>query len=266
MREWSRGVSKRREKRVREIKEGKRFAHPGDPGSGFRLPSTKKQSHPAGKWDELPWNRSGDWMGEGMRKKKESRLLIQVFLSFFLLTGTYLVFQTQTPSARVAQAFIAEVMERDYNFEGVARWYERNIGSAPAFLPAFEGKNSPSGDRKPVAWVAPLKGEVVRPYREGEKGVVIRATSNAPVVSAAEGWVVEAGPEKGLGQTVVIRHADGQESWYGWLGKIRVKEKDWVKARELLGEVGGRDGEPLLFFALKQGGEFVDPTGVVPIE
>lgn len=259
MMEWSRGISKRRQDRIRAIREGKGL--PGG-GSGFRHRSQPKE--PVGKWDELPWNRPGVWGKEG-RRKRESRLVMQTFFAFFLMTGTWLIFQSDAPSAKQAQSFISEVMNRDYNFQGVARWYEENIGGAPAILPAFR-EDRGKGDKKDSSWVAPVKGSLVQPFKKGERGVVIRTQPGSPVVAAAEGWVVETGEQEGLGKTVVLRHADGKETWYGWLKEIRVKKKDWVQPRQLVGEVGGRAGDPLLFFALRQGGDFVNPAGVVAFE
>ncbi len=217
------------------------------------------------KWDELPWNRPGVWEKEERKKRKDSRLLIQTFFAFFLMTGAWLIFQSDTPSARQAQVFISEVMNRDYNFQSVARWYEENIGGAPAILPAFR-EDAGKKEKKPLSWVAPVKGSLVQPFKKGERGVVIRTETGAPVVAAAQGWVVETGEREGLGKTVILRHADGKETWYGWLKEIQVKKKDWVQPRQLVGEVGGRGGDPLLFFALRQGGDFVNPTGVVAFE
>lgn len=263
MMEWSRGISKRRQNRIRAIREGKGLPRGG---GGFRRRSQPifPKKDPVGKWDELPWNRPGVWEKEG-RKKGESRLLIQSFFAFFLMTGAWLVFQSNTPSAKQAQSFISEVMNRDYNFQGVARWYEENIGGAPAILPTFR-ENQGERERGNSSWVAPIRGTVVQPFKKGGRGVVIRTKPGSPVVAPAEGWVVETGEQEGLGKTVVLRHAGWKETWYGWLKEIRVKKKDWVQPRQLLGEVDGREGEPLLFFALRQGGDFVNPAGVVAFE
>lgn len=263
MREWSQGISKRREERIRAIKKRKGLSNKNGTRSGFTVSSSKRQPPLSSQWDELPWNQNV-WRKDDP-KKKESRMLIQAFFAFLLLTVCYLIFQSEGTTARQAQSFIVEVMERDYNFEGVAKWYEQNIGGMPAILPVFK-ENRENSHKESVSWVSPLKGEVVQPYQKGRKGIAIRAAKGSPVVSAAEGWVVEAGPKEGLGKTVVVRHRDGDETWYGWLGEIQVQEKDWVKPRQLLGEVGEREGETLLFFAVKKGGDFVDPSGVVPVE
>ncbi|OYD08249.1 M23 family metallopeptidase [Paludifilum halophilum] len=259
MREWYQGVKKRRERQMKAIRDSQYGT-----GAGWgRYGQPVWQKRETGKSEDLPWNRPGQWMEES-EKKKEGRWVVQAFFAFFLLTGTYLVFQSQVPAGKQVQAFITEVMERDYNFRGVAQWYQENIDGSPAILPTFREKNEQ--EKSEQRWIAPVKGELTGSFKKEDRGVTLRTSEQAPVVSAAEGWVVEAGRKEGLGLTVVVRHTDGRETWYGWLKEIRVKEKDWVKPEQLLGETGGRDGEPLLFFALKRGDQFVDPTKVITFE
>ncbi|SFS96009.1 M23 family metallopeptidase [Marininema halotolerans] len=255
MRDWNQGIQKRREERMRAIRMGK-----PDPFA-YRDPVWKKDS--SGRSEELPWNRP-QWMaGEGKRKK-EGKLLLQFFVAFILFTGTYLIFQSQAPSGKTAQAYIAEVMERDYNFAGVAQWYENTIGDSPSILPAFLNSGSPSNTKE--TWMSPVKGKKVTTYSKQDRGVFIQTAKGAPVVAVAEGWVIKAGTEEGLGKTVIIRHKDGRETWYGGMDTLRVKEKDWVKSNQLLGETTDKSDESLLFFALKEKGGFVDPTGVISLD
>lgn len=259
LKEWYQGVRKRREQRLRQIRRGFHFSDAASARTG-----TFRGSRGSVKGEDFPWNQPGKWMEEGKRKR-ESRFLIQAFVAFFLLTGTYLVFQSGAPAGKQAQQFISEVMNRDYNFAGVARWYQENVGGSPAILPTFTEKSQTKPSKK-VQWVAPADGTLARPFRSSERGIVIKTAPQAPVVAASEGWVVEAGKKEGLGLTVILRHVDGRETWYGWLGEIRVKEKDWVQPRELLGKAGDREGQSYLYFALKEGNQFKDPTEVVSFE
>ncbi|MFC4078376.1 peptidoglycan DD-metalloendopeptidase family protein [Salinithrix halophila] len=252
-------MQKRRVERMRKIREGKPFP---DYRQQWGTPVWKKET--LEDRDELPWNRP-QWMERERKKKREGRFLLQTFAAFLLLTGTYLVFQSQVPAGREVQTFISQVMERDYNFAGVAKWYKQNIDGSPTILPAFQG-NKIKEEEKQATWVAPVKGKVMAGFSKEGRGIVLRTAKGAPVVASSEGWVVKAGTEEGLGQTVVIRHANGLETWYGWMGKVQIKEKEWVKPRQLLGEAGDREGDPLFFFAVKQKGAFVDPAGVVPFD
>ncbi|PTM58277.1 M23 family metallopeptidase [Desmospora activa] len=258
MREWNQGVRKRREEKLRAIRGETRKSV--SPHQAWGAPVWKKETEA----DELPWNRPGSWMNTRKKGKWAPRMLLQTFLAFALLTGVYLLYQSEVPASQQAQMWIAEVMERDFNFEGVALWYQEHLGGS-AILPVFQRKSDQESDgAKTFEWVAPVAGKVQRPFQEGERGIIIQTKKDAPVVAAAEGWVIQAGTVEGLGNTVVLRHADGRETWYGWLKEIRVEEKDWVKPRQLLGEAGVQENEAMLFFAMKRGDDFVNPADVIP--
>lgn len=198
----------------------------------------------------------------GSGEKRGSRFLIQVFISFFLLTVTYLIFQSNVPASRQAQDFIGEVMRRDFNFATVSAWYEEMAGGK--ILPTLSSSQSEKKTDKKEEWVTSVRGKVIRPFQEDKRGILIQAAEGTPVVAAAEGWVVFVGKKEGLGETVILRHAKGNETWYGWLKKPQVKEKDWVKPQQLIGEPGGEGGS--VYIARKSGEGFVDPQDVIAVD
>lgn len=256
MREWGEGIRRRRHRKIRAIREGSPH-YSG--GTGWKEWESKGHAG----WDVKPWNRPGPWKEKPNRKEK--RFLIQLFCSFLLLTVTYLIFQSDTPAGRQAQDIVAQVMERDFHFAGVAEWYQRQFAGSPSILPVFKPK-SVKDARESSSWVAPVKGNVIRPFGRDGRGIVIGASGSGPVVASAEGLVVFAGEREGLGKTVIVRHPGGKETWYGWLGKIQVKTDDWVKKGQTIALIGEQSGRPMLYFALRMNDRFVDPGGVVPLE
>ncbi|MFP3442258.1 M23 family metallopeptidase, partial [Pantoea sp. SIMBA_133] len=70
------------------------------------------------------------------------------------------------------------------------------------------------------------------------------------------------------GQTVVLQHTDGSESWYGMLDSIDVSLYDFVQTKDQLGSVSNsEDGKSgTFYFAIKKNEAFIDPLQVVPIE
>jgi stage IV sporulation protein FA len=258
MREWAQGIRKRRERQVRAIQQGQ-------PPLPFR--SSRPWADRRDRWREesAPWNRPG-WWAEEPKKNNNGRLLYQTFAAFLLLSFTYLVFQSDSTMSRRTQEWISEALHRDFNFAGVAEWYRTYAGNAEDFLPAFSGVMDNQSVKPTPSWYTPVKGKVAQPFAKDGRGVVIRSTNSAPVVAASDGWVVFVGSKPGLGKTVVIRHADGRETWYGWLETVRVRSKDWVAGKQLLGEIGQSGGRPLLYFALRRNGTFVNPAEVIPFE
>jgi hypothetical protein len=89
----------------------------------------------------------------------------------------------------------------------------------PAEPPAFIAFTTPAPGY-PV--ISPF-GLRQLPWEEGGRlhaGVDIAAPSGLPVLAAADGVVVRAGPDGGLGRTVEIKHAAGLSTIYGHLGKL----------------------------------------------
>src|SRR6202044_3951779 len=58
------------------------------------------------------------------------------------------------------------------------------------------------------------------------------------VGAMADGVVQSAGPERGYGNAVRIRHADGSTTLYGHLDSTAVKPGDTVKAGQTIGALG----------------------------
>lgn len=98
------------------------------------------------------------------------------------------------------------------------------------------------GDSK---FVFPYKGKVISPFgfrgRRVHAGTDIKLSLNDEVVSAFDGIVRMAKRYSGYGNIVVIRHANGLETCYSHLNKIKVKVNQEVKAGDLIG-LGGRTG------------------------
>lgn len=255
--EWSQNIKKRREQQVRLIKQG--VSTPSPPSGSVPF---KEGKSPVDLTvvDSAPWNQ-----GIKQKKKSDHRLVYQFMGAGFLFVLTFLVFQSSSPAIRPVEQFTVQVMTRDFNFSGMSQWYQEVVGTSPSILPAFLNKLEISKGTS-TSWAVPIKGTIVYPFDDKRKGVVVRTTPQSPINAAAEGWVVFAGQKEGLGNTVIIQHGNGRETWYGWLQEISVKEKDWVQKEQPIGKVGEKEGQPLVYVALKKEGEFIDPTGVILFE
>lgn len=95
-------------------------------------------------------------------------------------------------------------------------------------------------------------------------GIDYAASTGTPVWAAADGKVRFAGRKGVNGNLVTIRHANGYETHYAHLHRIRrgIRRGVRVKQRELIGVVGstGRSTGPHLHFSLKRWSRFMDPA------
>jgi murein DD-endopeptidase MepM/ murein hydrolase activator NlpD len=97
----------------------------------------------------------------------------------------------------------------------------------------------------------------VRPHL----GVDYAADRGTPVHASADGVVAEAGTMGGLGKAVRLRHANGFETLYGHLSRIRVRRGQRVGQGERVGDVGstGLATGPHLDYRMKRDGRFINP-------
>ena len=122
-------------------------------------------------------------------------------------------------------------------------------------------------------YIWPLVGIITTYYSAGHLGIDIDGCGRdgAPVVAAASGQVVLAAwDDWGLGNQVIIQHADGSRTLYGHLSDIRVVQGQYVAQGEAVGGVGntgyayGGCGGAHLHFELWIGGVPVDPLLYLP--
>lgn len=116
-------------------------------------------------------------------------------------------------------------------------------------------------------WACPKVGSVIsgwkfRRYRE-HKGSDIPLNIGDPILAAFDGKVrvVRTVRETGgYGNLIVVRHANGLETYYAHLSKHLVQEGDLVKAGEVIGLGGnsGRSTGPHLHFEVRYMGKAFD--------
>jgi murein DD-endopeptidase MepM/ murein hydrolase activator NlpD len=128
-----------------------------------------------------------------------------------------------------------------------------------------KGPAAPMRDNIPDIW--PVAGIVSQPYHgnaSGEArhdGLDIIAETNALVVSAARGIVVESGWDRDLGKFVKVDHDLQTMTLYGHLSRAYVQEGDHVEKGASIGAVGntGNSFGPHLHYEIIVRGKSVDP-------
>ncbi|MBP5429644.1 MAG: peptidoglycan DD-metalloendopeptidase family protein [Elusimicrobiaceae bacterium] len=96
-------------------------------------------------------------------------------------------------------------------------------------------------------------------------GIKIAATHGSPVRASAAGSVIYAGPFRSYGNVVIIDHAKGFFTIYGFLNTIQVSVGDSVAQQGTVGTVGkdsqatSGTGQSAVYFEMRQGTTAVDP-------
>jgi stage IV sporulation protein FA len=263
-------LRRRRQQRIQHILNG------DDRGEGRRTPDWLERMEHERRMQEDPeyaWHiRGNPWRTSSARVGGTIRA--QAVAAVVLFAATWALFQWDHPSVAKGQAFVRAALTEELKLEDAYAWYEARFGELPSFVPTLdrtpaEAEAEQVGAGLGRAYIAPVSGSVVEPFggvRSGA-GIVVRASASS-VASMDDGLVIYAGETQETGQTVVVRHPDGIETVYGYLGEIAVAKDDWVKAGESIGTVrpsGTGEAGGLLYFAVKKGNSFVDPADVVAL-
>ena len=107
-------------------------------------------------------------------------------------------------------------------------------------------------------------------YRHGRRhqGIDLPYPTGTPVPAAFDGKVRISDYVGGYGNLVVIRHANGLETFYGHLKESKVQSGDWVNAGDIIGLGGstGRSTGPHLHFETRYRGAAFDPAWLIDFE
>ncbi|MFS0727368.1 peptidoglycan DD-metalloendopeptidase family protein [Paenibacillus sp. 1P07SE] len=218
---------------------------------------------PADQGGSPPPVRSG-----GAQLLKE--LQLKILLSLLLLGSGWGIYQLDMPWAKTGQALITRMLTEEMDFSAAAAWYDRTFAGSPAFIPIFGGREEAAerahtGVRSDT--VAPVDaGIIIRGFTERSSGIEIAAAPSAEVRAVERGRVLIVSDESALGETVIIQHANRMLSVYGRLASSGIAPHDWVEAGEKIGTLQSAGGQAVLYFAVRDGEQYVDPAGVIPFD
>lgn len=208
----------------------------------------------------------------GLKPPSKRQIWIKLALSAALFGGVWGMFRIDHPLTERGRQWVSAALTEDYNFAAAAAWYERNFGGLPAFLPAFGEKTTPQAQKANSSslqhLIAPIHGKIVEAAKEGELGITIRTEPEASVAAIDTGRVTAVNTATDKGTVLVVQHANGLQSTYGWLQSTNLKVHDWVKGGETIGVVttDAAGGAGKLYVAVKKDNQSLDPAEVIPFD
>lgn len=189
--------------------------------------------------------------------------LLKMLTSAVLVLIVAILFQTPSAKLEGVRSVIVQVMEKEFQFASVTKWYEDIFGKPLALFP---GGQKQQGNEKEYA--LPASAKILEDFNDENQGVTIQTEAGEEVVAIQEGTVLFAGVKKPYGKTVIIQHPDNSETWYGHLGEIYVDNYAKVEAGQKIGQVSttGKGNAGKFYFAIKEGEKFIDPIQVIKFE
>lgn len=199
---------------------------------------------------------------------KKEYFLFKVLASACLFLIVAIMFKNSSGTFEPARNFVTKTMENDFQFVVVANWYEDRLGKPLALFP-IKDKNEEKQELSPkTEYALPASARILEDFHANGQRITIETSKDAPVVAMSEGLVKFAGKKDGFGKTVIIKHGDNSESWYGNLAEIDVNLMEYVeKGTEVGVSTVMEDGlKGSFYFAIKKGDDFIDPIQVIPFE
>ncbi|MBU3956005.1 peptidoglycan DD-metalloendopeptidase family protein [bacterium] len=141
--------------------------------------------------------------------------------------------------------------------------------TAKSNQPSKKSKKNASAARRvasaaSVSFKWPVKGKIVKNFGKSDLtrslGIIIKA-DNPAVTASATGEVSFCGKAGNFGNTVIIKHASGYHTVYGYLDGIAVKAGSGIAGGDLIGRCGldKNYGGEVLYFEIRFDTEAYDP-------
>lgn len=118
-------------------------------------------------------------------------------------------------------------------------------------------------------FITPARGRIVYGYGDKDdvgspsKGITLRVHSAEMIVAPADGQVVFAGPFRGYGNILILRHGDDYHSFLAGFGRLDVAVGQVVNAGEPLGRANGESSSAQFYYELRHSGSPVDPSELI---
>lgn len=201
---------------------------------------------------------------------KKEVFFFKVLASVLLFLVVAILFRNHTATLDPARDAIVKTMDKDFKFATVSKWYEDKFGKPLALLPFTDSDKTGKKEVVENNSAVEVSGRLLENFKKNGQGIMIETQKGAGVQAINDGFVRFAGVKDGLGNTVIIQHSDGSETWYGNLDAIKVKLYDFVEKKTVVGSVSSSSGEDKTkgkyYFAIKKGDDFIDPIQVIRFE
>lgn len=265
------GIKKRRQERLELLKKKRRSSFHNPPSDRTSSISNKSFLQSKEKEDEshstIPVYAEDEF--ETASTPSVNKLIVRIACAVLLVAAVYTIVHSDNPEFAEAEEFVRQVMETDFNVVAVMNWYEERVGEHPSFLPQIIKRDEVPDTDEPRDYVLPVSGgRVVSSFGQDQQGIFVGTASTLPIEVVKQGLVTFVGERDGLGDTVIIDHGDGVESWYGHLIDVQVQVYDWVEQGKVIGttSVSQDSGEGLFYFAMRKGSVFINPLDVISFD
>ncbi|MDY0405453.1 M23 family metallopeptidase [Virgibacillus sp. 179-BFC.A HS] len=201
-------------------------------------------------------------INSGKRKSQLiSGFVLKGTLAVLLFLGTAILWQSEAEQFGTLKRWTSTAMNKEFPFAKVNQMYQETFGSPLSFRP-----HSGQTDGETTSAAIPVNGSISETFQENGQGIMIAPTGSTEINSLNSGIVVFAGNDKKTKKTVVVQHADGSLSTFGFLSSIDVHLYQYVDKDERLGNfIPGENGETV-YLSIEKDNHYIDPIPVIKVD
>ena len=169
------------------------------------------------------------------------------------------ILKSDMPSLNMMKEWTTHQLNEDLPFAKMNEWYVATFGTPIAISP-----QSNSEEMEEVS--LPFMGEVVETFAMNGTGIKMASPEKSVVSAFKNGIVIFVGHDRETKKTIIIQHADGSKSTYGYLSETDVYLYAPVRSNEKIGTFQQVNLEDSFFFSIEKNNEFIDPTQVISVD
>ena len=188
--------------------------------------------------------------------------LIKAVGSIALFFFVAVLMQTNLPGLKQTKEWTYEALHEEFPFAKVNEWYVSRFGSPLSFTP--QGTIQHADEESAMA--LPVLGHVVETFAVNGTGIMISPEEKTVVSTISNGVVIFAGNDRNTHKTVIVQHADGSKTTYGYLSSIDVHIYQTVSANQTIGTFQPTEKSELVYFSIEKDKEFIDPSQVIKVD
>ncbi|WP_404453248.1 M23 family metallopeptidase [Virgibacillus necropolis] len=195
------------------------------------------------------------------KSKMVSGFILKGILSSILFLGTALLLQTNNDMLEKPKMMASSLLTNEFPFAKVNQWYQQTFGTPVALTPK---KNETTTNNASLA--LPVSGSISESFQANGEGVLITPDEASSISVLREGVIIFAGNDSETNKTIIVQHADGSKSTYGFLSDINVHLYQSVESNQVIGKFVPSKESKNVYFAIEKNDEFVDPVQVIEVD
>lgn len=186
-------------------------------------------------------------------------LIIKGVLSMALFMSSAFILQSESSRLLAVKEWTRSVLQEEFPFAKVNQWYQETFGNP--FLFSYDKAVT---DQEDI--VLPVNGHIKESFSANGKGVLIAPEREEVVTALKGGVIIFAGNDRSTDKTVVIQHADGSHTTYGFLSSLDVHLYQSVQEKENIGTFKPSKESEHVYFSVEKNNRYLDPLQVIHVD